>query len=571
MDGMDITTSTGWFGGFSEAVRAKARALFGRDGVFDARRDGRSLRACVEGGDRPSYPVEVTLSHDGAVVTTARCGCAAGATGRCKHVAAVLMTYGVRPWAFHDVSGAGSALRRRSTESLAALVEEMVALAPWLERVALAPAHAGPWAASTMRRHGTQWGAAGAITWELSVLRARGERLLAAGDLAGATDVFRGLAEAVLEGYAALVGQDGDGALRALAVAAARGLVAVLAKATGRDLRASVLTALWSVAQGDLACSDVGAAEEVAEAMVRYADEGERAMVAGWILDRASREGHAANDPLAWAAMPSGDLLFELTRDRLDLDEVLRALRVLGRWTELVDALLVHGRRDEAAAVAWECPSASLPSVAGLLARWGVGADLDAAVRARLESEPSEALYAWWCLRCRSRGDAAAARETMVEALGRFPAVARWEALRDATPVGEREALTKSVTRVLLADGGARRPEAVRVLLVMGALEEAEAATRGEPTVASAAHPVVSGVRLEVAEAAVEARPAVAMAIWTAHVEALIATGDRARYREAAGFIRRMQGLGGVESKAWVAWARETHPRRRGLQAELSA
>ena len=61
------------------------------------------------------------------------------------------------------------------------------------------------------------------------------------------------------------------------------------------------------------------------------------------------------------------------------------------------------------------------------------------------------------------------------------------------------------------------------------------------------------------------------MAIWSAHIEALIATGERARYREAAGFIRRMQALGGAESKAWVAWARETHPRRRALRVELSA
>jgi uncharacterized Zn finger protein len=89
--------------------------------------------------------------------------------------------------------------------------------------------------------------------------------------------------------------------------------------------------------------------------------------------------------------------------------------------------------------------------------------------------------------------------------------------------------------------------------------------------VASAAHPVVSGARLAVAEAAAATKPAVAMAIWSAHIEALIATGERARCREAAGFIRRMQALGGAESRAWVAWARETHPRRRALRVELSA
>lgn len=567
---MESTTTTGWFEGFSEAVRAKAEALCGRDGVFDARRAGRALRACCEGGDRPAYPVEVTLSDDGARVLRARCGCAAGATGRCKHAAAVLMTWAARPWAFHDASGVGASLRRRSTESLASLVEEMVALAPWLERVAMPVAHSGERARSAMRRHGTAWGAAGAITWELSVLKARGEALLRAGDLRGATEVFRGLGEGVLEGYAAVAGQDGDGALRALAVEAARGLTTALSRANDRDLRREALTALWSVAQGDLACSDVGAAEEIPEAILRYADEAERAMVAGWIFERAAREGFAANDPLAWSSMPFGGLLFELLRDGLDLDEVLRGLRSLGRWTELVDAMLLHGRRDEAVAAAWECPTAALPAVAGLLSRWGVTADLDAAVRARLERDPSEALFTWWGMRCRARGDAAAARVTAEEMVGMYPSVARWEALREETPEAERAALQARVVAALAARGG-RRPEAVRVLLAMGELDAAEECTRGEPTVASAAHPVVSGARLSVAEAAAEKRPAVAMAIWSAHVEALVATGDRARYREAAGFIRRMQGLGVEESKAWVAWARETHPRRRALRVELTA
>jgi hypothetical protein len=567
---MDSTTTTGWFEGFSEAVRGKAEALCGRDGVFDARRAGRALRACCEGGDRPAYPVEVTLSGDGARLVRARCGCAAGSAGRCKHVAAVLMTYAARPWCFHDASGVGASLRRRSTESLATLVEEMVALAPWLERVAMPVAHSGERARSAMRRHGTAWGAAGAIAWELSALRARAEALLLAGDLRGATEAYRGLGEGVLEGYAAVAGQDGDGALRALVVDAARGLTAALARARDADVRREVLTALWSVAQGDLACSDVGAAEEVPEAILRYADEAERAMVAGWIFDRTAREGFAANDPLAWSTMPFGALLFELLREGLDLDEVLRGLRSLGRWAELVDALLVHGRRDEAVAVAWECPTASLPAAAGLLARWGVTAELDAAVRARLERDPSEALFTWWGMRCRARGDAAAARASAEEMLGMFPSVARWEALRGETPEAERAALQTRLAAALAARGG-RRPEAVRLLLAMGELEAAERCTRAEATVASAAHPVVSGARLAVAEAAAATKPAVAMAIWSAHIEALIATGERARYREAAGFIRRMQALGGAESRAWVAWARETHPRRRALRVELSA
>ena len=361
---MDSTTTTGWFEGFSEAVRAKAEALCGRDGVFDARRAGRALRACCEGGDRPAYPVEVTLSDDGARVVRARCGCAAGATGRCKHAAAVLMTWAARPWAFHDASGVGASLRRRSTESLASLVEEMVALAPWLERVAMPVAHSGERARSAMRRHGTAWGAVGAITWELSVLKARGEALLRAGDLRGATEVFRGLGEGVLEGYAAVAGQDGDGALRALAVDAARGLTTALARANDRDLRREALTALWSVAQGDLACSDVGAAEEIPEAILRYADEAERAMVAGWIFERAAREGFAANDPLAWVPVCTSQGLVQgqTAVDGTALPNPAENLRVDAALTATLQAP-VHAVAAETVSWVGPTPASDAPAV----------------------------------------------------------------------------------------------------------------------------------------------------------------------------------------------------------------
>lgn len=56
-------------------------------------------------------------------------------------------------------------------------------------------------------------------------------------------------------------------------------------------------------------------------------------------------------DPLACATTPFGGLLSDLLRHGLDLDEVIRTLRSLGRWTELVDAQLLYCRRAEAVRV----------------------------------------------------------------------------------------------------------------------------------------------------------------------------------------------------------------------------
>src|SRR4051812_15660128 len=77
-----------WVGDFEVG---KGRPYADGPAVSGGVRAGDSLRASVKGTRHRPYRVRVRLA-DGAVAA-AECSCPVGYNGRCKHVAAVLLTY----------------------------------------------------------------------------------------------------------------------------------------------------------------------------------------------------------------------------------------------------------------------------------------------------------------------------------------------------------------------------------------------------------------------------------------------------------------------------------------------
>src|SRR5262245_38798024 len=84
----------------------------GEGAVFDARREGDTLKARCEGSSGGPYRVEATLA--GGRVVEADCSCPVGGGGSCKHVAAVLLAWLHDPGDFREVEAADAALERRS-------------------------------------------------------------------------------------------------------------------------------------------------------------------------------------------------------------------------------------------------------------------------------------------------------------------------------------------------------------------------------------------------------------------------------------------------------------------------
>src|SRR5262249_14484431 len=59
--------------------------------IFDARRQGNTLKASCEGSSGGPYRVQATLGPRG--IEDADCNCPVGGGGRCKHVAALLLAW----------------------------------------------------------------------------------------------------------------------------------------------------------------------------------------------------------------------------------------------------------------------------------------------------------------------------------------------------------------------------------------------------------------------------------------------------------------------------------------------
>lgn len=558
-----------------------------RDGaVFDARRQGDTLRGACEGQSAESYDVRATVSAAGEV-SAAACTCPVGADGRCKHVAALLLTYARTPGDFVLIDDVDAALAKRSRAELIAVIRQMVRQRPELETLLVTPLPDGRartprrlpagssqrlyrrQADAVFRRHGSEWGAVVAVVPELRAIAAIGDGFVAQGDAASAFAAYEGLVEAVLVRYAEYERQDEDGILRHVITECVEGLGRCLGIAdTAPEFRERVLRLLFDLLEDDDHLGDAGPVDEAGEAMVRWATDRERALVAKWL--RA-----LSPEATGWHARPHAGVLLDLERDTLPDDEYLTACVALGRDRERVERLLARGRRDEALEAARHAAVSNLRAVADLMAAAGEGEAAEAVVRDRSAAN-DPASFEWLLGRARAAGDLDAVARWSEALLRAAPTIERWRAAKRAFEARGEGDWDEARARLLHALERSAHRVAVEALLDEGDLARALVLVEPEPTVDASGAAVPAGMKLRVAEAAEKSHPREAVSIWKGHVRDLIATGRRTRYREAATAARRVCALYDAMNETasgqrWVAELRESHGRLRALREELAA
>src|SRR5438094_6748585 len=131
----DIRTRVG------ETSYERGEEYFRSGAIFDARKQGRTLKAQCEGTSAPSYRLWVAFDDKG--IAEADCSCPVGDGGFCKHTAALLLTWLDRPEAFVDVEEIDAALELRSKEELIALVKQAFRRHPDLEALLETPLPTG--------------------------------------------------------------------------------------------------------------------------------------------------------------------------------------------------------------------------------------------------------------------------------------------------------------------------------------------------------------------------------------------------------------------------------------------
>src|SRR5947209_7960646 len=109
----------------------RGEQYFSRGAIFDTRRQGMMLKARCEGSRSEAYHVQVTF--DATDISDVDCTCPRG--GRCKHVAALLLTWLARPEEFLEEEDVGTILEQCDKAELIAIIRQMLRRNPDLEQV----------------------------------------------------------------------------------------------------------------------------------------------------------------------------------------------------------------------------------------------------------------------------------------------------------------------------------------------------------------------------------------------------------------------------------------------------
>src|SRR5687767_12359295 len=111
---------------------------FNDGSIFDGRREGLSLKARCEGSQGGPYRVRVRLKEAGGI-DDADCSCPVGGGGRCKHVAALLLTWQEHADQFPETASVDTVLADMTREQLVAVIKQMIREQPDLESVLRSP------------------------------------------------------------------------------------------------------------------------------------------------------------------------------------------------------------------------------------------------------------------------------------------------------------------------------------------------------------------------------------------------------------------------------------------------
>lgn len=440
----------------------KAGGYASSDAIIDPVAQGDTLKARVQGtADRP-YRVWARVV--GGRVQDADCSCPVGDGGRCKHVAALLMTFREDPEVFTEVEEADANLQGRDKPELIALIKLMLRKAPELESLLAAPVPGGkksktPPSPDVYRKQALavfrsipeweEWGGEEAER-ELADLAQTGEEFEDAGDFATATAVFQGVTAAVLdEGRDLLPEASEDAVPGRLAQGLLRSLNREQAGSPRREslMRSTfdLIAAFFSWAEGD----DFDPLNE----LLANVTKSERRTLSGWARHLLKSQSQGSSD---YRRQQYAELQIRIDADVMDDEGYLKVCRDAGMTTEVVKKLFQLGREEDAIR---EVESAlgkgrqhEVIEYAALLANHGQGTAAERLVRgaaAKAQRWEKARLLEWLQTRFAERGDKAEALKLANEVFDSEPHLHRYREVRKLTPNAEWAARKKAILQEL--------------------------------------------------------------------------------------------------------------------------
>ncbi len=517
----------------------KGRQYASSEDILDPIAQGDTLKARIQGtADRP-YRLWVRVVR--GQVQEADCSCPVGDGGRCKHVAALLMTFRADPDLFTEVEEADANLQARDKAELIALIKLMLRKAPELESLLAAPVPGGkksktPPNPDVYRKQAVavlrsipqweEWGGEEAER-ELAAIVHTGQEFEQANDFATATAVFQGVCNALLDDGRELLPEACD-----LSNQLVEGLLRSLNREpAGNPRRESLLRSVFDLIVAFYIWAEGDEFDPLNELLLNVT-KSERRTLTAW-----ARQLQARGDE--YSRQRQARLQIRIDADVMDDAGYLKVCREAGMTTEVVTKLFQLGREDEAVR---EVETAlgtgqqhDVLHFAALLANHAQGAAAERLVRgvaAKSERWEKARLLEWLQKRFADRGDKAEVLKLANEIFDTHPALVRYRELRKLTPKAEWPARQKAILAQLRRDRDTDL--VIDILLAEKDIDAALAQLRSGPA---------SYKALAVAKAAEPTHPADAIEIYRKHAERQIEGRSRTSYQEACHTLTKVGEL----------------------------
>lgn len=554
------------------------------DAILHPQREGNTLKAQCRGSRPEPYRLWAMLDGKGGVAA-GECSCPVGGGGRCKHIAALLLTWLHEPDRFREAAATEGALAGWAKEDLITLIHKMIERHPELEDlIELMSTGAGGESEeidpALIRRQVERaiekgdyghayYGAADAIADEIQVIIDQAEIYKERDDWGKAAVIYQTVLDELLDQYDQIYDHDGD--LFSIFYNGSRKLGECLTHIEDPEARLPILQSLLDVIRRDIDIGGYGFADEAYGVLFDHATPEEKSELAGEVEVDLAPFSSSDDFSSKWRAGAYGSLLLSLVGESISDAEFLRICRQTGRWGDLVQRLLELERVEEAIAAAEEVESDyDLLGLADIFREQGHEQIAEDLVWERAGRSDDRRLAAWLKERAKEKGDWKTAVAYAENRFWNRPALSDYEELREiAEEIGDwperretilarltEEGKHNLLTQIHLAEGN-----------VAAALQEVRQAKKER-------WGVRGNLQMDVARAAEDSHPQQALDLYRERVETLIGQRGRSNYATAARFLQRVkaiyQQLGEEEQwKAYIADVRDQKPKLPALLDEL--
>ena len=575
LPGLSESDISRWTGGRSFE---RGQAYFRQGAIYNPICQVSTLKAQCMGSQPEPYHVEIELGTEGIVA--GRCSCPVGEGGRCKHAAALLLTWLNRPGDFLEMEDMQTLLRNRSKEDLIRLVSRMIERHPDLESLLELPtpdkARAGKQidpelirrqVVGAFRSAGDEWSDAWDIARTLEGVLKMGEDYAQSGDWRNARIVYQTVAWEVLQNHETV--QEDEGELVEVVNRCVEGLKPCLAAANDPAEREVILRGLFDIYRWDVDYGGIMVGEEVPGIILELATHEEKGLIAEWVQEAMPAGGSWSQD---YHRKIYGGFLLDLKGEDLDDESFLAICRNTGRLQDLVARLLELKRVDEAVTEARVANDNDLLRLAELFEAENHGRLVEELIRDRTKASQDERLIEWlkqWAIK---RGDTPEALSLAQRLFWAHPSIKRYEEMKNPAQQLDRW----KELRPQLMD----RPEGdgqFALLTEIHLLEEEIDAALSSVRRTSGLHTTWEGspLSIRVAGAAEEHRPQEAVTLYVEAADRIIKARDRKNYTRAVAYLGRVRELyrSSGEEKTWqsfITGLREKNRRLSALKEELN-